>query len=290
MTIYLDVILLENILMNILILYTSNYLNRNKVNFFRMFISSIIGSVYYIGILLPQTNFLNFYIYKIILSIVMVLIGFENTDIYNFIKSLGIFYFTSFIYGGIAYGINNIFMTNHIANYYSIKIVLLISILSFIFIRQIIKTIKSNMYYSNYDYYIDVYIDNKIKRIKGFLDTGNNMKDPITNKPVLVVCYKSIKDILPKEFDIENNIEENLINNNKVKLLPYISVGNSNGLMLGYKTDKIKIYINKEEIILKDITIGINNTKLGRDSNFDALLSIDLLNYKGGKINDKITV
>lgn len=290
MTIYLDIILFENILMNVLIIYTSNYFNRSKVNFFRIFISSIIGAVYYIAILLPQTSFLNFYIYKIILSIIMVLIGFEYRDIYSFIKGLGLFYFTSFIYGGIAYAIGNFFVTSNYKNYYSVKIILLACILSFILIKKVVKSIKNNMYYSNYDYYIDIYIENKIKKIKGFLDTGNNMRDPITNKPVLIVSYESIKDILPKDVDLNKNMEEILVKNKRVKLLPYISVGNSNGLMLGYKTDKIKIYINRGEIILKNITIGINKTKLGRDSNFDALLSIDLLNYEGGRLNGKITV
>ena len=289
MTIYLDVILFENILMNLLIIYTSNYLNRSRVNIFRMFISSIIGAVYYIAILLPQTSFLNFYIYKIVLSVVMTLIGFEYKEIYSYIKCLGIFYFTSFIYGGIAYGIGNLFSKSY-SNYYSIKIILVTCILAFIFIKKIIKTIKNNMYYSNYDYYVDIYIDNKIKKIKAFLDTGNNMRDPITNKPVLIVSLESIKDILPQEIVLNKNIDEILLKNKNVKLLPYISVGNSNGLMLGYKTDKIKIYINKEERILKDIIVGINNTKLGRDSNFDALLSIDLLNYEGGRLNGKVTV
>lgn len=69
-----------------------------------------------------------------------------------------------------------------------------------------------------------------------------------------------------------------------MRLLPYISVGNQNGLMLGYKLDKIKIYLTKEEnIVLDNALIGINTTKLNSQNDFDALLSIELLELQRGK-------
>ena len=48
--------------------------------------------------------------------------------------------------------------------------------------------------------------------------------------------------------------------------------------------DKIKIYLTKDEdIVLNNTLIGINTTKLNSENEFDALLSIELLELQRGR-------
>ena len=125
MTIYLDVVLFENILMNILIIYFANYLSKKKSSAYKICISSIIGEVYYVVLLLPESKFLNFYLYKIILSMIMVFVGFKNVSIFDYISNIMFFYISSFIFGGAMYGIYYLIQDNTNIEYYSLKIAIL---------------------------------------------------------------------------------------------------------------------------------------------------------------------
>ncbi len=289
MTVYLDLVLIENILMNILIIYLANYISKKKASLYKICISSIIGAVYYVVLLLPETQFLNFYLYKIVLSIIMVSIGFSNNNIFDFITNIFNFYLVSFVCGGAMYGIYHCVFSQTDIEYYPVKILLLGSIVLIVILKYTINKIRCVMDYKKLSYYIDVYIDNRIKRVKAFLDTGNSLKDPITNKPVVIICLNSIKDILPKEIlDMcsSGNFEFEKLSDkftNKIRILPYQSIGNENGIMVGYKSDKIHIQVsNNQKICIPNCLIGINTTILKDDIDIEALLSIEVLEYKGG--------
>lgn len=139
-------------------------------------------------------------------------------------------------------------------------------------------------------YSVQIDLNGKVKKLKGFLDTGNCLKDPITNTPILLVNYTAIKELLPQDICkvCENNLNNlsdiSKENERRVRVLPYTSVGNQNGLMLGYKMDKVTIYLTKDEnIVLDNALVGINTTKLNNENAFDVLLSIELLELQRGK-------
>ena len=76
MIVYLDVIFLENLFINYIILFATGYILKIKVKQLKVFLSSIIGSIYAIctytqGALLSSNVWI-----KIVLSILMVLIAF----------------------------------------------------------------------------------------------------------------------------------------------------------------------------------------------------------------------
>lgn len=48
----------------------------------------------------------------------------------------------------------------------------------------------------------------------------------------------------------------------KFRIIPYNSIGRQNGLMLGFKADKVKIIIDDEEKEVNNAIIGIFNESL----------------------------
>lgn len=289
MIIYLDVVLIENILMNILIIYFATYLSKKKSTMYRICISSIIGAVYYVILLLPENKFLNFYLYKVILSMIMVLVGFNNRDIHEFISNIMFFYISSFVFGGAVYGINSLIIDNTNMEYYSLKIIILGVIVGIVVIKKVTYYIHLNSKYSKLIYEIDIYIEENVKRIKAFLDTGNTLKDPISNKSIIIVNLDSISEMLPQ--DIINVCRDNIekiseIKSNRLHIIPYISIGNQNGLMVGYRVDKVVINIRgKEKIKIDSVIIALNTTILNNIKNADGLISIDILE-KGGVFDE----
>lgn len=122
MTIYIDIIFLENLFMNYIILFATGTILKAPIRIVRTFISSTIGSLYavisYMSVLEIYSNtFL-----KIILSIAMVYIAFNGKSLNQFFKQLIIFYLTSFTFGGVAFAflyfisLENILMENRCIN------------------------------------------------------------------------------------------------------------------------------------------------------------------------------
>lgn len=131
MTIYIDIIFLENLFMNYIILYATGIILKAPIKIIRTFLSSTIGSIYaiisYMSILKISSNIF----LKVILSISMVYIAYNPKNIKSFFKELIIFYLTSFTFGGVAFALlyfvspQKILMENGVlVGTYPIKIVL----------------------------------------------------------------------------------------------------------------------------------------------------------------------
>ena len=131
MTIYIDIIFLENLFMNYIILFATGIIVKAPLKIIRTLLSSTIGSIYaiisYMSILEINSNF----VLKILLSIAMVYIAFSSKSAKLFFKQLMIFYLTSFTFGGVAFALlyfvspQDILMENGVLiGTYSIKIIL----------------------------------------------------------------------------------------------------------------------------------------------------------------------
>ena len=88
--------------MNYIILYAASIILKIKPKVIRLVISSVIGSIYAIIIYITEIPIYTSIITKIILSVVMVYVGFNPENIKKMFKQVIIFYLTSFVFGGVA--------------------------------------------------------------------------------------------------------------------------------------------------------------------------------------------
>lgn len=105
LTIYIDIIFLENLFMNYIILFATGTIVKAPIKIIRTFISSILGSIYAIVSYASVLEIYSNTILKIILSMAMVYIAFNSKTLKQFLKQLIIFYLTSFTFGGVAFAL-----------------------------------------------------------------------------------------------------------------------------------------------------------------------------------------
>ena len=105
LTIYIDIIFLENLFMNYIILFATGIILKLQVKAFRILISSIIGSIYAIIVYTSTMEIYSSILLKILLSISMVYIAFNSRNVKQCLKQLIIFYLTSFTFGGVAFAL-----------------------------------------------------------------------------------------------------------------------------------------------------------------------------------------
>ena len=300
MTLYIDVILLENIIMNYIIILTTGMICKIDVKQLRIILSSILGSSYAI-----MSHLLNLAVFanqlsKMLLSICMVYIAFYPKNIKNMLKQLVIFYLTSFCFGGAAYyllyGINPSLIKSVngiLIGTYPIKIAILGGILGFFILNISFKVIKNKLTKKDMLYDVEIIYKEEKSCIKVILDTGNFLTDPITNTPVLIVEAQKLDKIIPKELleNIDNitygNIFEHIDEELKTKcsIIPFSSIGKNNGIMIGFRPDYIKIYTQEGEEIKRKVIIGIYQNKIAKNGLYSGLMGLNLLNSES-----KVTV
>ena len=105
MTIYVDVVLIENLVINYIILYATGIILKIKVKHLRLILASLIGAIYSIISYIVEVKVYSNFILKFILSIVIIYVAFNPQKAKNMWKDLLIFYLTSFVFGGAAFAL-----------------------------------------------------------------------------------------------------------------------------------------------------------------------------------------
>lgn len=283
MIVYADIVFIENLIINCVILYVTAVLKKIKISYLRIFFSSICGSSYAVLSIVVIDNVIG----KLILSIVMILIIFPTKNVKQILETLTTFYLVSITAGGAAIAIS------YLMNDYKINTVNGIAIVDFpilfsavgiiigvFLIITTINNLKSKISKRDIFYDIEIFIDNKKVKIRALLDTGNMLKDPISQRPVVIATRRSLKNVLPQEIleDIKNILGGDKLGGinqfaNKIKLIPFKSLGNEHGILIGIKSNKIIVDNNE----IKDVIIGIYEKEFSRTKKYDALIGIDLL-------------
>ena len=295
MTIYLDIIFLENFILNFIILYAVSLVIKEKAGCIKLMIASLIGASYVIIYYLINFQSKWNLIFKIILSVVMVYISFMPKSFKEFIKQITFFYLVSFVFGGASLGV--IYMVNAgkiyirngiIVGNYTLKTIFIGVILAFTIITVAFKFVKNRISKKDLFCNIKIIINQSKINVKAVIDTGNFLKEPITNIPVIVVEKDILKNFVPREIleNIENilggdlkNIPENIQNEymSKLKVIPFSSLGKQNGMLLGIKADGVVVEIDNEEKYVEKVILGIYTKKLSKKDEYNALLGIDVI-------------
>ena len=225
----------------------------------------------------------------------MIYVSFKPKNMKEFLRQITFFYLTSFVFGGAALGV--IYMVNAgkisiqngiIIGNYTLKTIFMGIILAFIIIVVSFKFIKTKISKNDLFCNITIKINKKSVKTKAMVDTGNLLKEPITNISVAVVEHKILYNVVPTEIleNIENilggdfsNISENVKKEymSKLKVIPFSSLGRQNGMLLGLKADALEIEESDGSKIVDRIIIGIYNKKLSKKGEYGALLGIDII-------------
>ncbi len=287
--VYADIVFFENLIINYVILYVTVLIKKIKKSYFRILISSIIGSVYAIISITTKNIYINNIFFKILLSILMIIIISQTMEMKKIIENIALFYMLSITSGGAA------IVVSYLTQGYTLKTINGIPIINFPILMSgigliigitlivfTIKNFKTKISKKDIFYDINIFIYGKSIKVRALLDTGNMLKDPLTNRPVIIVTKRSLSKIVPEP--ILDNINliiggdrlGQIINkevSKRIKVIPFKSLGNEHGILIGIKSDKIIV----DNCEIKDVIIGIYEKEFSRTKKYDALIGIDLL-------------
>lgn len=291
--IYIDVLFAVNFIINYVLLKTSCIFINLKHNTIRMMLGALIGSIYAILIFFPDFSPLYSTLCKLLISMLILASSFTFYSFSSYFKALIVFYMVSFGFGGCVLGVfyfsdigarlgavysNGIFYFNlpwTILAVSGIAFYIAVRIFDFISRKHFsAKSLKKKLYLT---------YDNKTAEITALLDTGNSLMDPVSMSPVIIAEYKSIKNLFSSE--IRNSLER-IDNDNlphilsevgekglRARLIPFSSLGNENGMLLGFIPDKAELRDECGIRTLGKCVIAIYEKNLTCDRSYGALLN-----------------
>ena len=231
MTVYIDLVILLNIVLDSILLMSVSVLLGRNVTIKKIIFGSLVGSVSTLILFISITS-LELLILKFILGIVMCIVTFGYVNIKYTLNNVFYLYIVSFIIGGGLTLIKDY-------GYYNYFILIIgFIIISVLFIKQM-KKYQDN--YSNY-YKVDVYIKGNRYKLNGYLDTGNKLYDQYKNRPIILISKK-----------INYNLED-------IIYVSYVSLNNES-LVKCLKSDKI-IVNNK---VFNNYLIGLSDKQFHID-------------------------
>lgn len=264
MVVYLDTLLLVNFIVNYFLLdITSQTVkvpskNRNLV------LSSFLGSLYVIALLYPKAAVFTTLPFKIAVSIAMILICFKQRDIIVNLKITGIFILYSMLLAGVCFYLkisegNDPEFSSVIYSFSFPYEWLLISLMIvYLIIHRLVVFIKDRRDISTLIYIVDIVTNENKKSVKAFLDTGNELREPATNLPVIIVEKEAMLDINLEKYD--------------KFYIPYQVVNGYSDKMEGFKPDHVEVHYGNK-IHYAEVIVAFCDNKLSNYNDYDALLS-----------------
>lgn len=261
MVVYLDVLVIENLVVNMFLLFITSQTLKVKVKLRDITIAGFLGSMYVLTMIYPVPKFLSGIFLKIIVAIIMIFVTFRNSNLLFNIKALGIFILYAMMTAGCCIFIEFYYskgLTFDNMPTFSYKYILGTLMVLYMVIARVIVFVRDRKDIVNLIYDVDIIFGEKKKRVKAFLDTGNELREPLTNLPVMIVEKNVLVDI---------NIKEK-----KMFYIPFKVVNGSSGVLKGFKPSGVNIC--KNNIFEKaELIVAVCDTKLSDLNDYNALLS-----------------
>ncbi len=297
--IYLDIMLAINLVMDYLILWTTAKLGQLPVSIWRLLAGAAVGAVYSLSIFVPELDGYGALFSKILFSIIMILLAFHPLSFRSFLQVFVYFYLAAFVMGGAMLGIIYLFGGYATASVLGGGLVLTSNIrftwlftaaaAAILLARWGTGWIKKNFWECMLRLPVVITFADKELALKALVDTGNSLRDPLSQRPVIIVEYSALKSILPPEIinEYSNGHEPDLQSlvialaaspwATRLRLLPYHSLGQSQGMLLGLRPDKVVVVTNERMVKVENVIVGLYQEQLSPEGNYRALLPPDLL-------------
>ncbi|WP_040979959.1 sigma-E processing peptidase SpoIIGA [Oceanobacillus jeddahense] len=293
MSIYLDVIWALNFLVDLMLLMLVQILARKPVKRTRLFLGAFVASCIVPLTILYPNSFFNHVIGKLVYSFFIIFSTFGFKSLYRFIKLSLLFYFVSFAIGGglmaihfflqrpVSVTLDGIITFNQ--GYGDpvswIFVITCFPIIWYFTKRRMDEHVGEQVKYDEM-YKVVLTIHRESFESIGYVDSGNQLVDPMTKQPV-VICDQPF---LQQWFDDEEwkelqRVKEHLDFSqlpkkweDKLHLIPYQGVDGAHSFMLAIRAEELTIFYNNEVLQTANVLIGIQFGELERDGQYHCLL------------------
>ncbi|MGI9859924.1 sigma-E processing peptidase SpoIIGA [Moorella naiadis] len=299
--VYIDVVLVVNLVMDFLILWATARLGQLPASPWRLLAGAGIGALYSLALLFPAGASLLLLGIKVLFSLLMVLATFYPLTWRRLIQVLVYFYLVAFAMGGAMLG--GIYLTGSGGSLQVMGGALVVGpglhytwllaamAAAGVLVRWGTGWLKKNIWQQMLHLPVVISFGGRPLAVKALVDTGNSLRDPLSQRPVIIVEYSALQGILPPEIVKAYNGQGELDLENlaaslaaspwaaRLRLIPFHSLGQDRGMLLGLRPDEVVVVTSERMIKIKEVLIGLYRERLSPEGSYRALLHPDLLEW-----------
>lgn len=301
LVVYLDLIFLMNFAIDGCLLLLTAWLRSRKVVIWRLLLSAGVGASYVVMMFMPALSFLFTFLVKFLFSVGMLWIAFGFISLQNYIRNLGAFYIVNFSAAGGILGIhyllqssgelwNGIWYTTTGGMGFSLEIGTLFTLVVFtivlLWFRMVVAGRRRQETLSTYYADVRIVLGETEIACTGLIDTGNQLRDPLSRLPVMVTEMSLWLPYMPQGFDqgTKNNelAADNLILQwtedeafpwrDRLRLIPYRGVNRGSQFMLALKPDKVTVTLENKSYVTSRVLVGLDGGTLSSEGSYRAII------------------
>jgi len=250
-------------------------------------VASVLGAAYAVGYVWLQGSPMFSLTGKIVVSVILVILAIKPTRWQDYGKILLYFYLINFTVAGATIALSSLLTGTGSVQFFP-AIWIVVAVLAALGIGLFAgRYVKDHLLPGLLKFQVVLRFGKQHCIGHGFVDTGNSLKDPLTRKPVIVAEYELIKPCLPPELQNmveKEQSEEALLEQimasswaNRLRLIPFSSIGRKNGMLLGVRADEVVLNIGSRDIMHTNTVIGIYRERLNPQGTYQLLIPADMV-------------
>ena len=254
---YVDVLFLVNFMMDYFVLLLVRKFLSCSATHGRVCLGAIVGSFLTCTVVILPIPYpwVKVILFHTLVNTCMVRVGLKIKTIRAFVKSFIMLYIGSFLLGGI--------MEVFQPYVKSVSVILAIGLGAYYIVLGIWKFISYVQRWNQYRCNVELYLGNQMYEIKGIIDTGNSLRDPVSDRPVSVLDKKTARRI----WGIEAM--------EQVHYIPYRSVGKEAGVLPVLEVERMCIRGEKNYSVERPL-IGISEEEISAGGDYEMILNPNL--------------
>ncbi len=298
MTVYVDVMFLKEMLVDGAVLLTAGWVRHLRPKPWRVLLASAVGGCYVVLMLFPPLSFLFTLVVKVMISFLIVWIAFGFSSIQHFLRNIGAFYAVNFVAAGAVLGLYYLLMQGSGEMWRTITfvngsvraelkmglfyVIAAICIGLYVY-RSVASQKRERELVQTHLAEVKMTIGERIQTCIGLIDTGNQLYDPLTRIPVMVVEASLLQEDLPegwlesmREGEVDRLVagmeQQTFLWQDRLRLVPYRGVNRGSQFMLAIKPDAVHIMREGQVFETKRVLIGLDGGKLASDGAYRAII------------------
>lgn len=307
LVVYIDLIFLANLFIDGILLALTAWMRKAKLKWWRLALSSMVGALYVVMMFVPQLSFLFTFLIKFSLSLIMLWIAFGFTSLQSYLHHLGAFYMVNFAAAGGIIGFHyliqnsgelfrGIWYTTSGGLSFELKVGFWFACIVFFGVVLIFKAVQTTKRITEKRESllgeVTVWIGSVKISCVGLLDTGNQLSDPLTRTPVMVMEAALWESYLPSGWSkrlMEGQPDQLIMGlavdefewRDRLRLVPYRGVNRGAAFMLALKPDQVRIELGGLEYTASKVLIGLDGGTLSGDRAYRAIIHPSLTDGEG---------
>lgn len=303
LVVYADLVFLANLAIDYALLGATSWVRGLRPRRARLLLASLIGASYVVLSFFPPFSFLFISAVKLLLSLLMVGTAFGFGGLPSFARSLGAFYAVNFAAAGGVLGMHYLLQSSAFwsgiaytrtgGTEASLQLgvigVTAAAAASLYLFRRVLESRRRAAHTGAHLAEVTVQIAGSSRSCTGLVDTGNQLYDPLTRTPVMVMEAALWQDELPpawletiRSADVDKLVAGLSSGNpgpwgDRLRLVPYRGVNRDTSFMLAVKPDAVRIDRGGEIHEPAKALIGLDGGRLAGDGAYRAIIHPSLL-------------